>query len=67
MTKPGKGSVSLGRSWCEVSVLGSQVFGQVLMKSCALWVEHSALPCCMITYHLVNQDHMSVGATCFFL
>ena len=29
----GQGSVEFGWSWTEVSVLGSQVFGQALMES----------------------------------
>ena len=30
---PGKSSVVFGLSWCDLSVLGSQVFGQALMES----------------------------------
>ena len=30
----GQGSLMFGWSWTDVSVLGSQVFGQALMESC---------------------------------
>ena len=30
----GQSSALFGRSWTEVSVLGSQVFGQALVDSC---------------------------------
>ena len=32
----GQSSAMFGRSWTEVSVFGSQVFGQALMESCEL-------------------------------
>ena len=32
----GHSSVMFGWSWTEVSVLGSQIFGQVSMKGCEL-------------------------------
>ena len=32
----GQSSAMFGWSWSEVSVLGSQVFGQALLESCAL-------------------------------
>ena len=32
----GQSSAMFGWSWTEVSVLGSQVFGQALMESCGL-------------------------------
>ena len=34
VTNPGKSLAVFGYSWCAVSVLGSQEFGQALMKSC---------------------------------
>ena len=34
----GQSSAMIGLSWTDVSVLGSQVFGQALMDSCALTV-----------------------------
>ena len=34
VTKPGKGSVVFGYSWCSMSVLGRQVFGQASMEFC---------------------------------
>ena len=30
----GKRSAMIGRSWTDMSVLGSQVFGQALMDTC---------------------------------
>ena len=30
----GQSSAMVGKSWTDVSVLGSQVFGQALMDSC---------------------------------
>ena len=35
VTKPGKSSVLFGQSWCDVIGLGSHLFGQTLMESCA--------------------------------
>ena len=32
----GQSSAMFGWSWTEVSVLGSQVFGQALMESCGM-------------------------------
>ena len=36
VTMAGQSSVMIGWSWTDVSVLGSQVFGQVLMDSCGM-------------------------------
>ena len=32
----GQGSAMIGLSWTDVSVLGSQLFGQALMDSCVM-------------------------------
>ena len=34
----GQSSAKFGWNWTEVSVLGSQVFGQAIMESCAFKV-----------------------------
>ena len=36
VTMAGQSSAMIGWSWTDVSVLGSQVFGQALMDSCAV-------------------------------
>ena len=33
-----------GKSWCDVSVLGSQVFGQASMESCGFGLETVGVP-----------------------
>ena len=38
-TKPDKSSFVFGKSWCDMSVLGSQLFGQALMESCDVYTE----------------------------
>ena len=35
----GQSSVMFGLSWTEVSVFGSQVFGQALLESCVGYVK----------------------------
>ena len=37
-TRPGKSFVVFGQNWCDMSVLGSQVFGQGSMESCAYYL-----------------------------
>ena len=66
--KPGKSSVLFNYSWCDMSVLGSQVFGQASMESCDLSHvtnanSHSHRPSPIIYSRLVHSrvDWSTVG------
>ena len=55
----GQSSVMIGQSWTDVSVLGSQVFGQALMDSCDTLIK-SRIDFLMVSM-LTKCDRYTIG------
>ena len=47
--------VLFAQSWCDTSVLGSQVFGQASMESCD--IEHADLQTCFVNAFLEKEGN----------
>ena len=57
----GQSSAMVGKSWTDVSVLGSQVFGQALMDSCDMVLSSNDYPHILI---LLTKNNCITQAQC---